>query len=79
MKVRRDPRSARRQEAARERARLAAAPRPAPAPCIRTRAPARTCTQVKSLRRLSHPHVVKLREVIREDDVLYFVFEYLVS
>lgn len=33
--------------------------------------------EVKSLRRLSHPHVVKLKEVIRENDELFFVFEYL--
>jgi len=30
-----------------------------------------------SLRKLSHPFVVKLKEVIRENDELYFVFEYL--
>jgi hypothetical protein len=36
-------------------------------------------TQVKSLRKLSHPSVVKLKEVIRENDELFFVFEYLVS
>jgi hypothetical protein len=35
--------------------------------------------QVKSLRRLSHPHVVKLKEVIRENDELFFVFEFLVG
>jgi protein kinase len=35
--------------------------------------------QVKSLRKLSHPSVVKLKEVIRENDELFFVFEYLVS
>lgn len=34
--------------------------------------------QVKSLRKLSHPSVVKLKEVIRENDELFFVFEYLV-
>lgn len=34
--------------------------------------------QVKSLRKLNHPSVVKLREVIRENDELFFVFEYLV-
>eukprot|EP01138_Halocafeteria_seosinensis_P014960 gb/GECG01015271.1/.p1 GENE.gb/GECG01015271.1/~~gb/GECG01015271.1/.p1 ORF type:complete len:718 (+),score=67.29 gb/GECG01015271.1/:1-2154(+) len=31
--------------------------------------------EVKSLKRLSHPNIVKLKEVIREDDCLYFVFE----
>ena len=35
--------------------------------------------EVKSLRRLSHPSIVKLREVIRENNELYFVFEYLVK
>jgi len=35
--------------------------------------------QVKSLRKLNHPHVVKLKEVIRENDELFFVFEYLVG
>lgn len=34
--------------------------------------------QVKSLRKLNHPHVVKLKEVIRENDELFFVFEFLV-
>lgn len=31
------------------------------------------------MRKLSHPSVVKLKEVIRENDELFFVFEYLVS
>jgi serine/threonine protein kinase len=35
--------------------------------------------EVKSLRKLNHPYVVKLKEVIRENDELFFVFEYLVS
>lgn len=39
----------------------------------------RVLAQVKSLRKLSHPSVVKLKEVIRENDELFFVFEYLVS
>jgi protein kinase len=34
--------------------------------------------EVRSLRKLSHPSVVKLKEVIRENDELFFVFEYLV-
>lgn len=34
--------------------------------------------EVKSLRKLNHPSVVKLKEVIRENDELFFVFEYLV-
>jgi len=33
--------------------------------------------EVKSLRKLNHPNVVKLKEVIRENDELYFVFEFL--
>mmetsp|Transcript_36735 Transcript_36735/g.87287 ORF Transcript_36735/g.87287 Transcript_36735/m.87287 type:complete len:485 (-) Transcript_36735:432-1886(-) len=33
--------------------------------------------EVKSLRKLNHPCVVKLKEVIRENDELYFVFEFL--
>uniref|UniRef100_A0A1D1YUP2 cyclin-dependent kinase n=1 Tax=Anthurium amnicola TaxID=1678845 RepID=A0A1D1YUP2_9ARAE len=33
--------------------------------------------EVKSLRKMNHPNIVKLKEVIREHDVLYFVFEYM--
>jgi protein kinase len=33
--------------------------------------------EVKSLRKLSHRNVIKLKEVIRENDTLYFVFEYM--
>ncbi|XP_036374952.1 serine/threonine-protein kinase MAK-like isoform X2 [Megalops cyprinoides] len=33
--------------------------------------------EVKSLKKLSHANVVKLKEVIRENDHLYFVFEYM--
>ncbi|KAL8503574.1 hypothetical protein ACS0TY_022347 [Phlomoides rotata] len=33
--------------------------------------------EVKSLRKMNHPNIVKLKEVIRENDVLYFVFEYM--
>lgn len=33
--------------------------------------------EVKSLRKLSHPNVVKLKEVIRENDELQLVFEYM--
>ncbi|PKU68036.1 cyclin-dependent kinase F-4 [Dendrobium catenatum] len=33
--------------------------------------------EVKSLRKMNHPNVVKLKEVIREHDVLYFIFEYM--
>jgi hypothetical protein len=68
----------------------AASPRPTPLvtlaapacgpPLSRTRGALRAPPpQVKSLRRLSHPHVVKLKEVIRENDELFFVFEFLVG
>ena len=33
--------------------------------------------EVKSLRKMNHPCIVKLKEVIRENDELFFVFEYL--
>ncbi|KAL9981209.1 hypothetical protein ACROYT_G009882 [Oculina patagonica] len=33
--------------------------------------------EVKSLRKLNHANIVKLKEVIRENDYLYFVFEYM--
>ncbi|XP_069366689.1 serine/threonine-protein kinase MAK-like isoform X2 [Paralichthys olivaceus] len=33
--------------------------------------------EVKSLKKLNHANVVKLKEVIRESDHLYFVFEYM--
>ncbi|XP_020241658.1 cyclin-dependent kinase F-4-like isoform X2 [Asparagus officinalis] len=33
--------------------------------------------EVKSLRRMNHPNIVKLKEVIRENDILFFVFEYM--
>lgn len=33
--------------------------------------------EVTSLRKLNHPSIVKLKEVIRENDELYFVFEFL--
>ncbi|KAJ9134974.1 hypothetical protein P3X46_032202 [Hevea brasiliensis] len=33
--------------------------------------------EVKSLRRMNHPNIVRLKEVIRENDILYFVFEYM--
>ncbi|QHO19595.1 Cyclin-dependent kinase [Arachis hypogaea] len=31
----------------------------------------------ESLRKMNHPNIVKLKEVIRESDILYFVFEYM--
>jgi len=33
----------------------------------------------QSLRKMNHPNIVKLKEVIRENNILYFVFEYMVS
>ncbi|KAK1417821.1 hypothetical protein QVD17_26955 [Tagetes erecta] len=33
--------------------------------------------EVKSLRKMNHPNIVKLKEVVRENDILYFVFEYM--
>ena len=33
--------------------------------------------EVRSLRKLTHPNIVKLREVIRDADELYFVFEFM--
>jgi serine/threonine protein kinase len=33
--------------------------------------------EIQSLKKLSHSNVVKLKEVIRENDTLYFVFEYM--
>jgi hypothetical protein len=28
---------------------------------------------------MNHPNIVKLKEVIRENDMLFFVFEYMVQ
>jgi len=33
--------------------------------------------EVQSLKKLNHPNIVKLKEVIRENDELYFIFEFL--
>ena len=33
--------------------------------------------EIKSLRKLNHMNIVKLKEVIKKNDELYFVFEYL--
>ena len=33
--------------------------------------------EVRALKKLSHPYIVKLKEVIRENDELFFVFEYM--
>ncbi len=33
--------------------------------------------EIKSLRKLNHPNIVKLKEVIWVNDDLYFIFEYM--
>ena len=33
--------------------------------------------EVKSMRKMNHPNIMKLKEVFRENDILYFVFEYM--
>ena len=33
--------------------------------------------EIKSLKKLNHPNIVKLKEVIRQNDELFFVFEYM--
>ncbi|XP_047320814.1 serine/threonine-protein kinase MHK-like, partial [Impatiens glandulifera] len=33
--------------------------------------------EVKSLRRLNHPNIIKLKEIVRENNELFFVFEYM--
>ncbi|XP_031481149.1 cyclin-dependent kinase F-3 isoform X1 [Nymphaea colorata] len=33
--------------------------------------------EVKSLRKLNHPNIVKLKEVVRENHELFFIFEYM--
>ena len=33
--------------------------------------------EVRTLRKLNHSNVVKLKEVIRENDELFFVFEFM--
>jgi protein kinase len=33
--------------------------------------------EIKSLMRLSHPNIVELKDVIKENNLLSFVFEYL--
>jgi protein kinase len=32
--------------------------------------------EIKSLRKLNHPNVVKLKEVVRANDELFFIFEF---
>lgn len=33
--------------------------------------------EVQSLRKMNHPNIVKLKEVIRENNILFFIFEYM--
>jgi protein kinase len=35
------------------------------------------CFSSQSLKKLNHPNIVKLKEVIRENDELFFVFEFM--
>ena len=35
--------------------------------------------EVKSLRRLNHHNIVKLKEVIRDKDILFFIFEFMTN
>jgi protein kinase len=35
------------------------------------------CCCLQSLKKLNHPNVIKLKEVIRENDELFFVFEFM--
>ena len=35
------------------------------------------CLDLQSLMKLKHAHIVRLHEVIREENKLYFVFEYM--
>lgn len=37
-----------------------------------------TVNLFQSLRKMNHSNIVKLKEVVRENDILYFVFEYMV-
>jgi protein kinase/renal tumor antigen len=31
--------------------------------------------EVKALRKLNHPHIIKLKEIVREHNELFFIFE----
>lgn len=33
--------------------------------------------EVKSLRKLNHPNIIKLKEIVRENNELFFIFEYM--
>lgn len=52
---------------------------PRPCPCVPLCPRSLMLLQVRSLRKLHHPCIVQLKEVIRENDELFFVFEYMVS
>ncbi|KAI8523298.1 hypothetical protein RHMOL_Rhmol13G0062400 [Rhododendron molle] len=34
--------------------------------------------EVKSLRKLNHPNIIKLKEIVRENDELFFIFDYMI-
>lgn len=34
---------------------------------------------LQSLRRLNHPNIIKLLEIVRENNELFFIFEYMVT
>ncbi|MBL2213730.1 serine/threonine protein kinase, partial [Klebsiella pneumoniae] len=33
--------------------------------------------EVKSLRKLNHPNIIKLKEIVRENNELFFIFEHM--
>lgn len=33
--------------------------------------------EVKSLRKLNHPNIIKLKEIVRQNNELFFIFEYM--
>lgn len=34
---------------------------------------------MQSLRKLNHPNIIKLMEIVQENNELFFIFEYMVS
>ena len=45
--------------------------------CFQSMDEAMNLREVKALRKLNHPNIVKLKEFIRQKDCLYFVFEFM--
>ncbi|XWS15525.1 hypothetical protein CRYUN_Cryun34aG0007700 [Craigia yunnanensis] len=35
------------------------------------------CLNLREVKRMNHPNIMKLKEVIRENDILYYLFEYM--